>query len=98
MTPDKKRRKMPVKHLHDLAKAQQQKAKAKKPAGSKLPAVTCEASIVDKKLVITLDLFEELIPSSSGKSVLLTSFNKYVTIKGLGLKARAGINVSVPAP
>jgi hypothetical protein len=86
-----------MKYLQELARAQQQKAKSAQDKRA-LPEVNATAKVVDGKLVITVDLFPSPISSNSGKSVLLTSHNKYVTIAGTGLKARFGINVSVPRP
>lgn len=85
-------------YLQELAKAQQQKEKRTQQDRRTLPNVNATAKVVDGKLVITVDLFPSPISSNSGKSVLLTSHNKYVTIAGTGLKARFGINVSVPRP
>lgn len=87
-------------YLQTLVDAQTKKDKAKKATtgARELPPIDCEVEFKGGKMVITMDVFPEMIPSASGKSVLLTSFNKYATIKGLGLKARANINISVPAP
>jgi hypothetical protein len=86
-----------MQYLQELAKAQKQKEKRTQDKRT-LPEVDATAKVVDGKLVITVDLFPSPIESNSGKSVLLTSHNKYVTIAGTGLKARFGINVSVPRP
>ena len=86
-------------YIQALAKAQAEAAKTKTPKREKpLPNVNATAKVVDGKLIITCDLFKSPIESASGKSILLTSHNKNVTIAGTGLKARFGINVSVPKP
>jgi hypothetical protein len=86
-----------MQYLQELAQAQKQKEKRAQDKRA-LPDVNATARIENGKLVITVDLFPSPISSNSGKSVLITSHNKYVTIAGTGLKARFGINVSVPRP
>lgn len=88
-----------MEYLKQLAQAQAQKTKsAQDKRAQPLPKVNATAKVVNGKLVIAIDLFESPIESNSGKSVLLTSHNKNVTIDGTGLRARFGINVSVPKP
>jgi hypothetical protein len=97
-------------YLQELARAQKAKAKAKttgreKPlpnvegyaAIGKLPALP-EGESLKGKMVFVVDLFPSPEPSAGGKSVLLTSFNKYITIQDVGLKTRIGYNAYVPKP
>jgi hypothetical protein len=99
-----------MKYLQELAKAQQAKAKKattkrERPlpnvegyaAIGKLPVLP-EGESLKGKMVFVVDLFPSPEPSAGGKSVLLTSFNKYVTIQDVGLKTRIGYNAYIPQP
>jgi hypothetical protein len=97
-------------YLQELARAQKAKAKAKttgreKPlpkvdgyvAIGRLPVLP-EGESLTGKMVFVVDLFPSPEPSAGGKSVLLTSFNRYITIQDVGLKTRIGYNAYVPKP
>jgi hypothetical protein len=99
-----------MQYLQELAKAQ--KAKAKRTTSKRekpLPKVEGYAAIgrlpnlpegesLKGKMVFVVDLFPSPEQSAGGKSVLLTSFNRYVTIQDVGLKTRIGYNAYIPQP
>jgi len=98
-------------YIQALAKAQADAAKAKKaPKREKpLPQVEGYAAIgklptlpdgdsLKGKMVFVVELFPAPEPSAQGKSVLLTSFNKHITIQDVGLKTRIGYNAYLPKP
>jgi hypothetical protein len=99
-----------MQYLQELAKAQKAKAKAKTKGREKpLPKVEGYAAIgklpvlpegesLKGKMVFVVDLFPSPEPSTGGKSVLLTSFNRPITIQDVGLKTRINYNAYIPQP
>jgi hypothetical protein len=97
-------------YIRELAQAQKAKAKRttskrEKPlpkvegyaAIGKLPNLP-EGETLKGKMVFVVDLFPSPEPSAGGKSVLLTSFNKPITIQDVGLKTRINYNAYIPRP
>lgn len=86
-------------YLKQLAQAQAERetAKAAK-AQKKTQEVHGTLELKDGKAYIVVDLFKIPEESSSGKSIMLTKFHKLIVAEGYGLKARVGLNISVPNP